>query len=163
MRHCTCTHKQKRRHVHAKTTVHWRSAHDAGHISLCGIFLFLILPPWLLTVRWAHWQSNSNTPTLRIRYLTNNKVESTFLCSVSSQWLSSVGGDWPLGWRPTSACQRGATPLDSNSPPKKDSHHLQRTITIHIDKGGLWLLKPPKKGYLLFLLQLARCLWCILA
>ena len=42
MRHCTCAHKQKRWHFHAKTTVHWRSTHGAGHFPLCGIFYIFI-------------------------------------------------------------------------------------------------------------------------
>ena len=49
------THKQKRRHFHTKTTVHWQSTHGAGHIPLeilrfhsaiyrrcCHFFLLLV-------------------------------------------------------------------------------------------------------------------------
>ena len=32
MRHCPCSHKQKRRHFHVKTTVHWWSTRGAEHI-----------------------------------------------------------------------------------------------------------------------------------
>ena len=34
MWHCPCVHKHKRRHCHAKTTVHWQSTHSMWHISL---------------------------------------------------------------------------------------------------------------------------------
>ena len=39
MRHCPCAHTQKRRHFHAKTTVHWWSTQSAGdfEIPLCHI------------------------------------------------------------------------------------------------------------------------------
>ena len=37
-RHCPRRYKQKRRHFHAQTTVHWWSPHGAGHILFCGSF-----------------------------------------------------------------------------------------------------------------------------
>ena len=45
-------HKQKRRHFHAKMTVHWRSTYGAGHIPLCDIFHYDFLGcHWLYSER----------------------------------------------------------------------------------------------------------------
>ena len=57
----TCAQKQKRRHFHAKTTVHWRSTQGAGHIPLeirdsalpytavAVIFILLLIEPFWYT------------------------------------------------------------------------------------------------------------------
>ena len=51
---------RKKQHFHAKTTVHWRSTHGAGHIRLCGIFLFL---------SWS-WESGAeNLSLILVLYL----------------------------------------------------------------------------------------------
>ena len=84
MRHCPCTHKQKRRHFHAKTTVHWQSTHSARHIPLCSIFQLQIVLYDLKIVWFQVWL-----------FIISNCCWSTFMNVKLGLELNKNFKEWP--------------------------------------------------------------------
>ena len=81
--HCTCVHKQKKWHFHAKMTVHWQVTHGVGHILLCSIFR--ICGHWS---GWGGWARGGHRIYCTINIIQEIEIEHTW---AEEYWSTFVG------------------------------------------------------------------------